>query len=328
MVRVNKRLFQLNLIVFFMIMSWWIIQLPEINGYLTKLHIESVVANKVKDPLYKQISEKATEYEIPPQDAKVDRVWKGIPGYNGLTVDISGSYKKMKNDEKFSEKKLVFQQVKPSVLLKDLPPTVIYKGHPDKPMVSFIINVAWGNEYISGMLTTLKAHHVKATFFLEGRWVKENPELAKMIVDAGHEVGNHSYTHADFKRISIELMKEEIVKTNEIIHATTGEKTKWFAPPSGSYRDEAVTVASQNGLGTVMWTVDTIDWKKPPVSVLINRVMSKVHPGALILMHPTEPTEKALNQLINDIKDRNLQISTVSNLLSEERIIKQKNNEN
>ena len=69
-------------------------------------------------------------------------------------------------------------------------------------MVSFIINVAWGNEYLSDMLATLKKHHVSATFFLEGRWVQKNPELAKMIADAGHEVGNHSFTHPDMKNLS------------------------------------------------------------------------------------------------------------------------------
>ena len=68
-------------------------------------------------------------------------------------------------------------------------------------MVSFIINVAWGNEYLSDMLATLKEHHVSATFFLEGRWAQKNPELAKMISEAGHEVGNHSFTHPDMKNL-------------------------------------------------------------------------------------------------------------------------------
>jgi len=67
-------------------------------------------------------------------------------------------------------------------------------------MVSFLINVAWGNEYLPDILATLKKQNVKASFFLEGRWVQKNPELAKMIVEAGHEVGNHSYTHPDMSK--------------------------------------------------------------------------------------------------------------------------------
>ena len=81
-----------------------------------------------------------------------------------------------------------------------MPPSPIYRGHPEKPMVSFIINVAWGNEYLPEILATLKRHQITASFFLEGNWVKSNPDLAKMIVSAGHEVGNHSYTHPDMQK--------------------------------------------------------------------------------------------------------------------------------
>ena len=93
-------------------------------------------------------------------------------------------------------------------------------------MVSFIINVAWGNEYLSDMLATLKEHHVSATFFLEGRWAQKNPELAKMISDAGHEVGNHSFTHPDMKNLSTDRIRQEITKTNEVIKATTGYRSR------------------------------------------------------------------------------------------------------
>lgn len=302
------------------LISWWIVNRSQVDQYIGKLQTETVTSDLSKDDLYNEIKNKAKQYDVPAQDAKTDRVWKALPGYNGLRVDVKASYENMKKQKTFDEKKLVFKQVKPKVHLKDLPPTAIYKGHPDKPMVSFLINVAWGNEYLSSMLASLKKHQVKATFFLEGRWVKENPELAKMIADAGHEIGNHSYSHPDFKRLSATQMREEIKKTNEIIQATTDRTCFWFAPPSGSYRDETVKIADEYKMGTVMWSVDTIDWQKPSVSVLMNRVMTKVHPGAMILMHPTEPTAKALDQLITQIKERDLQIDTVSSLLSETRV--------
>ena len=112
-------------------------------------------------------------------------------------------------------------------------------------MVTFIINVAWGNEYLLDMLATLKKYHVSATFFLEGRWVQKNPELAKMISDAGHEVGNHSYTHPNMQNLSDAGIRQEITKTNEVIKATTGISVNWFAPPSGSYKDEVVKIAAE-----------------------------------------------------------------------------------
>ncbi|UII57459.1 polysaccharide deacetylase family protein [Cytobacillus spongiae] len=291
--------------------------------YVTHLkQMEAVAVTSQKDSLFQEIIEKAKGYEVEPVDAKVDPVWKAIPGYNGLKVDVKASHEKMKKTGEFDQSKLVFNQVPPKVNLTDLPPTPVYKGHPDKPMVSFIVNVAWGNEYLSDILATLKKHKVKVSFFLEGRWVQNNPELAKMIVDGGHEVGNHSFTHPDMQKISSARIREEIKKTNDVIEATTGKVSTWLAPPSGSYRDEVVQIAATEfKLGTVMWSVDTIDWRKPSPDELIQRVMSKVHNGALILMHPTASTANALDQLIIQLKAKKLQISTVSDLVNTERII-------
>lgn len=302
--------------------AWISVNNPIVNKYVSSIRDSTLPAAKQSDPLYQDIVKKAPTYEIPPSDAKVDRVWKAIPGYNGIKVDIDASYKSMKSKGVFDEKKLQFTQVKPKIHLKDLPPTAIYKGHPDKPMVSFIINVAWGNEYLPSMLATLKRHNVSASFFLEGNWVKKNPDVAKMIVSAGHEVGNHSYSHPDMKRLTAAQSREQITKTNSIIEAATGEKPVWFAPPSGSYRDETIRVADELNMLTVMWTVDTVDWQKPSPDVLINRVMSKIDKGSMVLMHPTESTAKSLDRLITLIEQKNLEIGTVSELMDEERILK------
>lgn len=275
----------------------------------------------MRDKLYEEIKAKAKRYEIPPRNAVVDPVWKATPGYNGLKVNVKASYENMKQEGVFDEKKLVYEQVPPKIHLKDLPAEPIYRGHPEKPMVAFLINVAWGNEYIPKMLDVLKKHRVRATFFLEGRWVKNYPEMAKMIVDAGQEVGNHSYSHPDLKTMSNEAIRRELEKTNEVIEATTGVQCKWFAPPSGSYRDDVVKIAYDLQMRTIMWSVDTIDWQKPSPSVIVKRVTSKLHPGAMILMHPTLSTAEALEPLIVAIKQK-YEIGNVSMLLDEKRIAK------
>ncbi|WP_075980881.1 polysaccharide deacetylase family protein [Bacillus massilinigeriensis] len=299
--------------------SYGIVSNPISEGYLRSLNRDAVPVIKSSNDisLYDEIEQKASEYNIKPIDAKIDPIWKAIPGLNGFEVDVKASYKKMKGERKFDEEKLIFKEVKPKIHLTDLPPNPIYKGNPNKPMVAFIINVAWGNEYLSEILSILKKHNVRASFFLEGRWTKNNPELAKMIVSAGHEVGNHSFTHPDMKRLTSSRIQEEIQRTNDVIMATTDVTPKWFAPPSGSFRDEVVKIAANNHLGTVMWSVDTIDWQKPEPEVLIERVLGKIHNGALILMHPTESTTKALDRLIIGIKEKNLEMNTVSETLSE-----------
>ena len=313
---------KLSMIAFLLLTAWVSVNNPLVDTYVTTLKGNGLTVGKQEDPLYQSIVENASTYEIPPSNAKIDRVWKAIPGYNGLSVDINASYKNMKKFGIFNEKKLVYKQTEPSVHLKDLPASPIYRGHPDKPMVSFIINVAWGNEYLPDILASLKKHQVKASFFLEGRWVKNNPELAKMIVGAGQEVGNHSYTHPDMKRLTAAQTREQLVKTNEVIEAATGKKSIWFAPPSGSYHDETVKIAAEYKMKTVMWTVDTIDWQKPTPDQLINRVISKIDNGSMVLMHPTESTAKSLDRLITLIEEKGLRIGSVSDLLSEERIMK------
>ncbi|WP_110929460.1 polysaccharide deacetylase family protein [Bacillus massiliglaciei] len=301
--------------------SWLLVQNPYTHFYLAHLADNAETVMKQEDSLYGSIQEAAKKHEIAYQDARIDRVWKAVPGMNGLKVNIEKSYEAMRKENHFDEKKLVYDQVKPKIHLNDLEPAPIYRAHPEKPTVSFLINVAWGNEYLTEMLAVLKRHNVKATFFLEGNWTKKNPELAKMIADGGHEVGNHSYSHPDMKNLSAEATQKEISKTNEVIEAVTGKKSVWFAPPSGSFRDETVKIADSFGMRTVMWSVDTIDWQKPSPEVLKQRVLSKVHPGAFVLMHPTESSSSSLESLIINIKKKNLDIVTVSEAVEEKRII-------
>jgi probable sporulation protein (polysaccharide deacetylase family) len=312
------------IIVLFFSAAWFFINHSFVNSYVISLKDGTVPTARQENPLYQEIMKNAPKYEVKAENARIDKVWKAIPGYNGIKVDVRASYANMKKEGKFDEKKLVFKQIKPTTHLQNLPAAPIYKGHPAKPMVSFIINVAWGNEYLSDMLATLKNHNVSASFFLEGNWVKKNPDLAKIIVDAGHEVGNHSYSHPDMKRITNQSAKNELIKTNDVIEATTGKKCKWFAPPSGSYHDDTIKIADELKMGTVMWTVDTIDWQKPTPEVLINRVMGKIGNGSMVLMHPTASTAKSLDRLITLIEQKNLAIGTVSQLLSEDRVIIEK----
>ncbi|UTE75122.1 polysaccharide deacetylase family protein [Rossellomorea marisflavi] len=301
------------------------VQNPLTDQYVAHLKGQSVTTASNKSNLMQQIEEKASG-GIKPQDAVIDPVWKATPGYNGIDLDIEASYKQMKKTGTFDDDKLVWKQLKPSKHLEDLPPSPVYRGNPEKPMAAFIINVAWGNEYIPDMLETLKKHQVYATFFLEGRWVKNNPKLARMIVEAGHEVGNHSYSHPDMKSLQTSKVRDELKRTNDIIEVTTGEKVKWFAPPSGSYRDEVVGIADEMDMRTIMWSVDTIDWQKPSPDVLIDRVMGKMHKGAIVLMHPTASTANALNALIVQVKEKELRLGTVSSLMKEERILEEGDN--
>lgn len=271
--------------------------------------------------LLEKIHAYASENTMPPIDAKIDPVWKRIPGYNGLEIDIEESYLNMWPDEQFDEKKVAYKETSPQVHLEDLPPSPIYKGNPEKPMVTFLINVAWGNEFILPILETLKKHDVKATFFFDGSWTKKNPDLAKAIYNDQHEIGNHAYSHPNLASSSNEKTMQELKMTNEIIEETLKIKPKWFAPPSGSFKDATVKIAHKLDMFTILWTVDTVDWRNPNSSQMVGRVVSEVQNGTMILMHPTKPTAEGLEQMIIEIQKKGYELGTVSDMMDEKRIL-------
>ncbi|HAA90294.1 MAG TPA: polysaccharide deacetylase [Peptococcaceae bacterium] len=193
----------------------------------------------------------------------------------------------------------------------------IYQGDPARKYVAFTVNVDWGGEYLPQMLSLFEEHEIKGAFFLTGRWVSENPELTKKIAESGHEIGNHGYSHPHVNNLSLEENIEEIKKTSEIIYQLTGEKTRFFAPPYGEYNEVVLKAAEKTGHQTVMWTVDTLDWKNPPHEWIVSRVLARLHNGAIILMHPTAPTLKALPGIIAGIRDQGYQVKPLEILVSE-----------
>ncbi|QFK71027.1 polysaccharide deacetylase family protein [Pradoshia sp. D12] len=316
----DKKLLQFLAFCTICVISWVLVQSSFMDQYVKGIPNGTVAyVTNTNDELYQQIEQAAKTYNQEPVDAVIDKVWKKTPGYNGIQVNIEKSYKKMKTKGKFQEAQLIFKENSPNVHLQDLSPSPIYRANPNKPVVSFIINVAWGNEYIEGMLDTLKRHKIHATFVLEGRWVKNNPDLAKRIAAAGHELGNHSYTHPNMQQLSAAAAEKEISETNRVIQEVTGYTPKLFGPPSGSFNDRTVKVAASLGMETILWTVDTVDWKKPTPEVLTKRVLDHIHKGALILMHPTESTSKSMDILIKNI-EKEYKIVPVSEAFKEERI--------
>ncbi|WP_273834855.1 polysaccharide deacetylase family protein [Guptibacillus sedimenti] len=296
------------------------LQNPYTSMYLTDLKEQATISVN-GSPLYNEILQAKERMDIPPANAVVDRVWKGIPGYNGIMVDAEESYAKMKG-KTFDEEMLVRKEVEPDIQLDDLEPTAVYKGNPNKPMVAFMINVAWGEEYLPDMLQQFKKYNAHATFFLDGSWAKKNPDMVRMIDEEGHEIGNHAYSHPDLKQLSDAAIRKELEDTNQVIEATLDKKPVVFAPPSGSYANNAVKIADELGMQTVLWSVDTVDWKKPAPQALTAKVLENVHAGALILMHPTEPTEKSLEALIRGVEKRGYQLGTVSQVLDSKRVEK------
>ncbi|QEK12225.1 polysaccharide deacetylase family protein [Crassaminicella thermophila] len=193
----------------------------------------------------------------------------------------------------------------------------IRKVDPSIKRMAFTCNVDWGNEEIPKLLDILEEKGVKITFFVTGRWAYNNVELLKLIHSKGHEIGNHAYSHKMHSKISKRQNYIEIKKTEEVIDNILGVKPKYFAPPSGDYNDTTLEVAKELGYKTILWSIDTIDWRKGSTKdIIIKRVMNKPHAGAILLMHPKPATVEALPYLIDKIKEEGIEIGTISDLLN------------
>ena len=147
-------------------------------------------------------------------------------------------------------------------------------------------------------------------------WIEKYPEQVKAIVDAGHEIGNHSNTHPDMAQLDKRQIEEEIKVTNDKISEFTGEETILFRPPFGSYSNDLIEGAKDLGCYTIQWDVDSLDWKNEGAEQIINRVVSNVSPGSIVLFHNNaEYTTQALPTIIKELKDQDYSIVPISELI-------------
>lgn len=140
--------------------------------------------------------------------------------------------------------------------------------------------------------------------------------MLKAIYKSGHQIGNHGYRHIDYDKLSYEGNREEILKAHNIVYDILGVEPIYFAPPSGAYNDNTVKAAKDLNYDIIMWSVDTIDWREDSTKEkIINRVVSKIHDSAIVLMHPTKETVKSLPEIISYLFEKGYKIGTISDVI-------------
>ncbi|WZY01400.1 polysaccharide deacetylase family protein [Bacillus sp. FSL W7-1360] len=166
------------------------------------------------------------------------------------------------------------------------------------------------------VLDTLAEFNIPATFYMLGDNVSKHPDLAKAVADAGHEVGNHSASHTDMTKIELKETKKEIEQTNDAIIEATGKQPETIRPPYGAYNDEMLNVFQGMNMPSILWSVDSYDWKGDAKTVK-KEVLKQVHDGAIVLMHDIQSaTAEALPDLLVALKEKGYKFVTVSELLS------------
>lgn len=182
-----------------------------------------------------------------------------------------------------------------------------YVGNPNEKKIYLTFDAGFENGYTPKILDILKKNNVKAAFFLVGNYIKTNPELVKRMVEEGHIVGNHTFSHPDMSKISdMESFKKEVFKLEELYKETTGKNLpKYYRPPQGKYNEENLKHAQELGYKTIFWSLAYVDWlkDKQPTKEHAFEKLSRIHPGAIVLLHNTSKTNsEILDELINKWK--------------------------
>lgn len=193
----------------------------------------------------------------------------------------------------------------------------IYSVFTDEKRVAISFDAAWGADKTLHLLDILDEYGIKTTFFLVSFWMEKYPDETVEIMARGHEIGLHSATHPDFTALSREQMRAELKDNHDITVRLTNIDPRLFRPPFGAYNNRVLeTVEDELGYTTIQWSVDSLDWKNVTPDDIVNRVLGRIHPGAIVLFHNNaESTPAALPRILSALTADGWSIVPVSELL-------------
>jgi peptidoglycan/xylan/chitin deacetylase (PgdA/CDA1 family) len=180
-------------------------------------------------------------------------------------------------------------------------------AHRTSASVMFTFDDFGTESQLSELLEILKAERVLAFFFLQGDWAKSNPQLTAKVAAEGHIIGNHTYSHPDL-----------LALTDEEVHAeiAAGVSSSWLRPPRGRYNARVRKIAASLGYRICYWTIDSDDWQGISGDLIMRKVITEVHPGAVILFHiHADETRRVLPSLIKAIKHKGLSLASLDDPL-------------
>ncbi|MEU8248017.1 polysaccharide deacetylase family protein [Nonomuraea sp. NPDC048916] len=170
-------------------------------------------------------------------------------------------------------------------------------------------------DYTAKLLDLLRSRHAKATFFVLGQMVAADPHnLARRIVDEGHEIGNHSWSHPPLTALTDEQIRTELTQTGDLIRRLTGVRMQMMRPPYGATDDRVAAETRREGLAQILWSLDTLDWRDRASSVVARRA-GLAKPGEIVLMHDIHRTTvEAVPEVLDTLAKKGYRFVTVSEL--------------
>ena len=195
-----------------------------------------------------------------------------------------------------------------------------YVGDPNEKVIYLTFDAGYENGTTESILNTLKKHNAKAHFFIVESYIKNNSELVKRMEKEGHLVCNHSKSHPSMATITdFEKFKEEILSVEKTYKEVTGkEMPKYFRPPMGKFSEQSLKYTQDLGYSSVFWSFAYVDWyndKQPTHEFAKDKIYTRTHPGAIVLLHPNSKTNtEILDEVITHWEEEGYKLETLDYL--------------
>lgn len=179
-----------------------------------------------------------------------------------------------------------------------------YAEDTDEKKLYLTFDAGYENGYTEAILDALKKHNAPATFFVVGTYLESSPDLIQRMLAEGHTVGNHTYHHKDMSQLSdVNAFSEELTSVEALYREITGqEMTKFYRPPQGKYSESNLKMAKDMGYETFFWSLAYVDWyvdDQPTREEAFDKLLTRIHPGAIVLLHSTSATNaEILDELL------------------------------
>ena len=191
-------------------------------------------------------------------------------------------------------------------------------GNSEDKKIYLTFDCGYENGYTPAILDALEKHNVKAAFFVVGNYLETSPDLVKRMVEEGHIVGNHTLSHPDMSGISsLNDFRKQLEGVENLYKETTGESmTKFYRPPQGIYSTANLSMAKELGYKTFFWSLAYVDWyqdKQPTKEEAFDKLLTRIHPGAIVLLHNTSSTNgQILDELLTKWKEMGYTFGTLN----------------
>lgn len=202
---------------------------------------------------------------------------------------------------------------------------LVAETHPRERVVALTLDDGPGDRIVDSLIDVLRVHGAHATFFLTGRELAESPEAGVKLVAAGHELGNHTYTHRRMIFVTRLRVRREIERTDSLLRRAGQREPIWFRPPYGYKLFALPRYLESTSRTTVMWSIEPDSYPEVAATPagIVRHVLDRVHPGSIIILHPWYPSRRtsraAIGPLVDSLHARGYRVETVGALLDASR---------